>query len=908
MKVFLRASAALAVLFSVGVSVGLAQKPEVGVPTEGPMGIRETVADIMLREWSRYPADLGHAIRFVEQEPIRPEREDYDREHLRDRPGGSSRVSQIPPARQNPNSILPLALRGGAPGPYAVGTSFLGIDLNSSGSVPPDSVGDVSPTQVVVLANGRIRAFDKTGVIGTLNADLDVFFSSVNGGNTCGDPQVRFDRLTNKWYVTAITFTSPNRVLLAVSSGATLTGAASFTFFQFQQDLVGTQPNSNTGEWVDYLSLGVDNNALYVGGNMFTAGGNFQGASVFVIRKSSVQGAGPIVVTPFRDIVPPSGASGPVAPRGVDNDDAAATEGYFIGVDAAFFSRLVVRRIGTPGGTPTISGDILINTPTTNFPMAVSTLGSTGPLDALDDRLFQAKMYFNKLTGTRTLWTAHNIEVDATGAANGAGNRNGSRWYQISSLATTPVITQSGTVFSAAGANPSSFWIPSLAMNMQGHAMLGCSTAGLAQRAEIAMAQRFSSDALGTMQAPQTIVTTTFNYNVQTGLQRWGDYSQTCIDPSDGMTAWTFQEYCSAADTWGVRAIELKAPPPATVSSVSQPNLVLGTSNVNVTVTGTSSAGSGFFDPGAGFPRRIAASVSGTGVTVNSVTFTNPTSIVVNLSIAGNAATGARNLTITNPDLQASTLNGAFTVVNPVPTLDSISPDNANAGGPGFTITANGTNFVPTSKVLWNGAELVTTFQNATQLTADVPAANIASPGTADVAVRTPAPGGGTTAARTFTINNTQPQIVLPDAYTVLQGTDRSPGLSKLFNSDNSRLIINVNPLLQYTNLIEEHAVSPFASVSRLSFILESSASIDIRVRHILMKNFTTGLFEEVGSSPNPLTDGTMQVDITTNPNRFIDPTTREMIVRLKFDMSITRPPTKKQTDFIDRGVWELQP
>jgi trimeric autotransporter adhesin len=72
------------------------------------------------------------------------------------------------------------------------------------------------------------------------------------------------------------------------------------------------------------------------------------------------------------------------------------------------------------------------------------------------------------------------------------------------------------------------------------------------------------------------------------------------------------------------------------------------------------------------------------------------------------------------------------------PTITSISPSSANAGDPGFTLNVNGTNFVSgASVVTWNGTALATTFVSATQLTAVVPAVNIAITGTANVGVST---------------------------------------------------------------------------------------------------------------------------------------------------------------------------
>src|SRR6185503_2915303 len=124
---------------------------------------------------------------------------------------------------------------------------------------------------------------------------------------------------------------------------------------------------------------------------------------------------------------------------------------------------LIMRRIATPGATPTISADILITVSSTSFPITVDHLGDTGGtngnLDALDDRLFAAHIRNGRL------WTAHNMAVTAAGAASNADaqRRNGVRWYELNvPLNTgTPTVVQSGTLFDSAAtaAAARQFWI-----------------------------------------------------------------------------------------------------------------------------------------------------------------------------------------------------------------------------------------------------------------------------------------------------------------------------------------------------------------------------------------------------------------------------------------------------------------
>jgi len=99
----------------------------------------------------------------------------------------------------------------------------------------------------------------------------------------------------------------------------------------------------------------------------------------------------------------------------------------------------------------------------------------------------------------------------------------------------------------------------------------------------------------------------------------------------------------------------------------------------------------------------------------------------------------------------------------PAPTITSISPNTAVAGGAAFTLTINGTNFVAGSTVNFVGA--TTTFVNSTQLTAAIPASSIASAGMSAVTVTNPAPGGGTSNAINFTVTGTSSVPTLSSMY-----------------------------------------------------------------------------------------------------------------------------------------------
>ena len=82
-------------------------------------------------------------------------------------------------------------------------------------------------------------------------------------------------------------------------------------------------------------------------------------------------------------------------------------------------------------------------------------------------------------------------------------------------------------------------------------------------------------------------------------------------------------------------------------------------------------------------------------------------------------------------------------VQNPTPLLSSLSPTSVVEGGSDFILTLTGSDFVPTSIVRWNGEDRPTFTLNSAQLTAAIPASDIATAGSASVTVSNSAPRGG---------------------------------------------------------------------------------------------------------------------------------------------------------------------
>jgi Tol biopolymer transport system component len=137
------------------------------------------------------------------------------------------------------------------------------------------------------------------------------------------------------------------------------------------------------------------------------------------------------------------------------------------------------------------------------------------------------------------------------------------------------------------------------------------------------------------------------------------------------------------------------------------------------------------------------------------------TQLTVNIKEADVQFSGDAQVQVRNPDPGGGLSDGVPFRINPpgnpAPVLVSISPLRQAAGGPALTLTLRGSGFIAGSVVQWDSGAgpqpRSTSFFSADLLTAHIPESDVATIGAAQVMVLNPAPGGGTSEARTFTID-----------------------------------------------------------------------------------------------------------------------------------------------------------
>ena len=95
---------------------------------------------------------------------------------------------------------------------------------------------------------------------------------------------------------------------------------------------------------------------------------------------------------------------------------------------------------------------------------------------------------------------------------------------------------------------PVTIWMPSIAVDQNGNAAIGYSISSAEIFPSIRYAGRLATDPLNDLAQGENIIIN--GGGAQTsGFQRWGDYTMTTVDPSDGISFWHTNEYYQATSS-----------------------------------------------------------------------------------------------------------------------------------------------------------------------------------------------------------------------------------------------------------------------------------------------------------------------------------------------------------------------
>jgi hypothetical protein len=212
------------------------------------------------------------------------------------------------------------------------------------------------------------------------------------------------------------------------------------------------------------------------------------------------------------------------------------------------------------------------------------------------------------------------------------------------------------------------------------------------------------------------------------------------------------------------------------------------------------------------------AGFSGTGISVNSVTVTNPTSVTLNVDISPIAVPNQRTVTVTtNAEVVSSSVTGTFFTVTPSPAaVASVSP---NHGSQGETLSVNITGFVThfangsTSVSFGNGVSVNSIVVNSpTSLAANITIQPTAATGSRDVIVTTA--GETATGVGAFTVDQAPPRVTSVSPATGHQAETLSVVVNAQFTHFDGTTTADFGPGIAVSSVAPTSATTATVSIS----------------------------------------------------------------------------------------------
>ncbi|MGP8214303.1 MAG: T9SS type A sorting domain-containing protein [Bacteroidia bacterium] len=425
--------------------------------------------------------------------------------------------------------------------------NFDGQVMNGGG-YPPDPDGAVGPTQYVEAINSSYQVYNKTGT--SLKGPVDLL-SLFPGTSDDGDPIVLYDKFADRWFISEFEVsTTPVELLVAVSETGDATG--SYYTYKFANGIWTSQ------NYPDYPKYSIWTDGYYETSQYSPEGVVWLDRARMIAGKSSARLL--LKATPASPAYFGGNNSLYSSAKTLDCDASAlppyGTPEYLMFFqnvqsggfsDMIYFDKLVTDTTGTP--SMTISPDS-VAPPSFNAYFSGGNMNEVvqpsggGKLDVLDGT-FNFRVPFMEFTGYNSMVLCNTVNVGSGSTLTAA-----IRWYELRQTgAGQPwTIYQSGTYAPSDGADR---WNGSIGMDQDGDIALEYSVSSSSIYPSIRYTGRMSTDALGTMTGTETTViagTSPAISTPQQGGNRWGDYSEMTLDPSDNVTFWNANEYDGAGN------------------------------------------------------------------------------------------------------------------------------------------------------------------------------------------------------------------------------------------------------------------------------------------------------------------------------------------------------------------------
>ncbi len=129
-------------------------------------------------------------------------------------------------------------------------------------------------------------------------------------------------------------------------------------------------------------------------------------------------------------------------------------------------------------------------------------------------------------------------------------------------------------------------------------------------------------------------------------------------------------------------------------------------------------------------------------------------------------------------------------------------------------------------------------------------------------------------------------RAIAPTFYSMFRGSVISGNLGSLQNSDNNRLVMRPGAVFSSGEppiQVILNSTAPSSSPSGFSFSLESNASIANAEQKISLYNFDDEVYEVLDTRLATASENTVNVNVTSDTSRFIQPLTRAIRARVSY-------------------------
>lgn len=461
-------------------------------------------------------------------------------------------------------------LQGKSPLPTS---NFNGLDDNAT-TIPPDTKGAVGPNHLMVTLNSQYRITDKAGtLISTVTASS--FWTGISPAGH-SDPHVIYNHYINRWILVAQSnLTTTSSILVAMSTTNDPTG----TWNRYAFDI-----DASNVDGFDYPMVGFNQNMLVIAGNKFSLStSSFTGTQIYLFNIADLAAGSAITIgTNAQRIVNNTAQGGSISPVTVFETGSPSTTLYTIQAwNGASASTRLVTLTGTIPSVVWNTGSAVFPTGSTTWSGAngdfTPQLGDNRKINSGDNRPGNFVLINNNL------WWSHHIFLPAA-----APTRSAIQWWQ---LQTNGTVLQRGLIDDPTGVIHRTY--PSLAINANEDVLIGYSISSVNQYISAAYSYRMPCMPANTMQSEVIYKNGLSTYYKTYGgtRNRWGDYSNTCLDPATG-DFWTLQEYAGtrvgSADNdsrWGTWWAKIAPLPAADASKISFETEILNINELGNTGT-----------------------------------------------------------------------------------------------------------------------------------------------------------------------------------------------------------------------------------------------------------------------------------------------------------------------------------